>query len=124
MMYLLLAYAIAVIHALATLTIVSFPILTLRGYLKENQTIEILFLIVWLLTVLSFFISKGCFLTRWEQKLRKLAGKKYEYHGEYLLHYLNRIGIKIKDRQVFLLVILTMLLSLISWLWWLIIKKQ
>jgi len=117
--YLILANLIALFHGFVVLPIITLGPIVLLLSKKRIKRLEKIFIYLGLPTVLSFVFTGGCFLTVWEQELRKTSGVS-GYDGGFVRHYLGEIGIEFPD--IATTIILTILLSAgfvkLIWDWW------
>lgn len=95
-MSVVLANLVALFHGLVVLPLLVLGPFALFGVKKRVLWLERAFLVVGGLTALSFLLTRGCFLTTWEQQLRIIAGHS-SYQGGFVSHYLARIGITFPD---------------------------
>lgn len=117
-MYLILANFVMLFHLLIVLpTIIIGPIILLFVR-RRIRWFEFTVIGVGVITAVSFIFSGECFLTFWEQELRKAAGTQ-AFTGGFVSHYLSKIGIRIQDTTT--TVTLTTLIILgalrVFWLW-------
>lgn len=112
--YILIAYLVAFSHFIIMILFLLSPFLLITGYLIKNKILLAIYILSIIFSVLSFLISRGCFLTFWEQRLRKLFSPIKFYRGGFTLYYLRKLGIKIEQEHVNLIVIILLMLSFIS----------
>jgi len=117
--YLILANLVALFHGLVVLPLIIFGPIVLLLSKKRIRWLENFFLYIGLPTTLSLVFTGACFLTVWEQDLRKMAGVS-SYTGGFVRHYLGKAGVEFPD--VATTIILTILISTgfikLIWNWW------
>ncbi|PIZ56911.1 hypothetical protein COY28_00510, partial [Candidatus Woesearchaeota archaeon CG_4_10_14_0_2_um_filter_57_5] len=101
---------VALLRGVVVTILLLFPVLAAAGWLDKGW-----FRVVGLgtagLTIASFALLGGCFLTYWEQALR--AGTASAYSGGFLSHYVNKARIPLTDQGALLLFIFMLSLGVI-----------
>lgn len=91
-----LANLVVIVHLLAIVAILLGFLLALMGWLRRHPWVEGAYLFLLAAFVISFGLTRQCFLTPLEKSLRGGG-----YHGGFVSHYLGKVGIAISDTAVF-----------------------
>lgn len=115
MIYSISAVLIALFHGLALIIMLAGVCLALFDKLKRWPVFEKIYLASAFAMVASFILFGSCFLTNIEQWLWRKADSPWAYSGGCISHYLDLIGIRVKDINVYRFLIASLALGLGSY---------
>ncbi len=87
---------------------------------RRIKWLEWSFIIIGVITGISFLFTDACFLTTWEQELRILAGES-TYTNGFVRHYLGQLfGLDWPDIWTTWLIRFSVAVGVlrVGWLWW------
>lgn len=113
MIYSILAIVTALTHGLVVLILFVGVFLALFNKLKKWPVLEKIYIIVAVLMIISFILTGGCYLTDIEQWFWKKSG--FSYSGGFISHYLGFVGIRVADKSVYWVLVMSLVLGLGSY---------
>lgn len=112
MLYSVLATIVALSHGLGLIILFSGTILIVFNKLKKWPILEKVYLSFAVFMIISFIITRGCYLTDIEVMFWDRANSSNFYTGGFISHYLSRVGIIIEDIVVYWFLVGVLVLGL------------
>gem|GEM_PF-5783653 len=110
--FLLALYSVA--HGVIVLIIVIGAGVALLGLFKRRPKLERAYLVVVIGTILSFVITRSCFLTDWEKALRQQFLPETAYENGFISHYMSYLGFDLNDWHVLYFLVTMITLGLLG----------
>ncbi len=120
--YLVLADALLVLHfSFVAFVVIGFALIWI-GWWRRWAWVRIFAFRMWHLAAIGFvaaesFLGFVCPLTRWEDRLRLLAGGEQRYVGSFVQHWLHRLMFIDVEERVFTIAYLFFFLLVALSLW-------
>lgn len=108
---LMLIYLLVLVHISIVFVLTIGAVLAVFGVLNRYPGLRNGYLITVVLTILSFVFTGACFLTTWEQSLRRTYLPETAYMGGFISHYLRLFGITVSDNVVLIYLVVTIVLG-------------
>lgn len=116
MIYSILATIVALSHGVGLIVLFLGTVLVFLNRLRKWLVLEKIYLSFAVFMVISFIITRGCYLTDIEVMLWKKANSPNLYTGGYISHYLAKVGIIVEDIVVYWFLVGILILGLGTYL--------